>query len=117
MTYIAAYRTLAYSSILCTKLSRGSHIIEDDQRSVDASDGVVTDTGLDAGHPGVDDIGHGGQIKMLHRHSAIAKGRMGVKQRWDEPGGWPKLSGAQAVTWHVMTKGLQLTIPSSYILL
>lgn len=39
-----------------------AHIIKDDQRSVNTSNGIVADAGLDGGHPGVDKIGHGGRI-------------------------------------------------------
>lgn len=36
---------------------RSTYVIKDDQRSVDTSDGVVADTRLDGGHPGVDEFG------------------------------------------------------------
>lgn len=40
-----------------------TYVIKDDQRPVDTSDGVVADTRLDGGHPGVDELGcHDGRL-------------------------------------------------------
>jgi hypothetical protein len=36
----------------------GTDIIEDDERAVDASDGIVADARLDGGHSRVDKVGH-----------------------------------------------------------
>lgn len=53
-----------------------SHIVKDDQRSVNASDSVVADAGLDVGHPGVDKLGHGGQFESCTDSALDREGRM-----------------------------------------
>ena len=86
-----------------------SDVIEEHQRSVDTSDGVVADAGLDGGHPGVDEVGHGGlkrfRIPPRTRNKTDEVGwvkRLGAER--DGRGGWPSCldAGAWAVTLHVM---------------
>lgn len=81
-----------------------SHIVQDDQRSVDASDGVVADAGLDVGHPGVDKLGHGGQFesstdsaldredRMVGEQSGMNRGvgqAVSTTSRWSSGGDLP----------------------------
>jgi hypothetical protein len=64
-----------------------THIIEDNQRSVDASDGIVAESGLDGGHPGVNKVGHG-ESDPPRAKFRVEKGKDGGReQRWDW-GGW-----------------------------
>jgi hypothetical protein len=51
-----------YNEIVSLTLPDGSERSEDNQRSVDASDGIVAESGLDGGHPGVNKVGHGESV-------------------------------------------------------
>lgn len=57
-----------------------SHIVQDDQRSVNASDSVVADAGLDGGHPRVDKLGHGGRIGSSTDSAQDSEGLMVEEQ-------------------------------------
>lgn len=77
-----------------------TYIIEDDQRTVDAADGVVADARLDGGHPGVDEVGRHGGVSRTAREGGMEQGKES-KGSWKSRGGSSGGVG-MAVLRHVM---------------